>query len=147
MKTLVIAVLTGLLMQSASANCYMVYDREDRLAFRSMSTPVNLSQPLREQVQRQWPGGALIIAADSDACSTVDVRAQAQSLGSAGSLGNRLENMSERSVGESMASWGGSGKTYSGNDVNVRAYTTKDGTQVRAYTRSAPGSGSGGRKR
>ena len=147
MKTPLIALLIVLLMQSASANCYMVYDREDRLAFRSISTPVNLSQPIREQVQRQWPGGALIIAVDSDACSAIDVRAQAQSVGSRFGVRDILENIAERGGAESMSAVGGSRSSYAGKDVNVRAYTRRDGTQVQAYTRAAAGSGGGGRRR
>lgn len=147
MKRPLTTALIALLMQSASANCYMVYDRDDRLAFRSISTPVNLSQPLREQVQRQWPGGALIIAADSDACSAIDVRAQAQTAGSLAGVSAILDNIGERGAGESMSGGVGSGFTYPGKDVVVRAYTRKDGTQVQVYTRSAPGSGGGGRRR
>ena len=147
MKTPLIVVLIALLIQNASANCYIVYDRDDRVVFRSSSTPVNLSQPIREQVQRQWPGGALIIAADSDSCSAIDARAQAQSVGSRFGVLDILENIAERGGAESMSAGGGSGSSYAGKDVNVRAYTRRDGTQVQAYTRAAAGSGGGGQRR
>ena len=147
MKTPLITVLIALLMQSASANCYMVYDREDRLAFRSISTPVNLSQPIREQVQRQWPGGSLIIAGDSDACSSIDVRAQAQSLGSLAGARDVVENIPSSGAGKTMPTGSGSRMSYAGKDLNVRPYTKKDGTQVQTSTRSAPGSNRGGRRR
>ena len=58
-----------------------------------------------------------------------------------------LEKMGERGAGESMSAAGGSGLSSAGKDVNVRAYTKKDGTQVQAYTRAAAGARGGGRGR
>ena len=147
MKTQLTAVLIALMTHSASASCYMVYDRSDRLVFRSFSTPVDLSQPIRNQVQRIWPGGGLIIAPDAAACTEVDARLQIRQGGTSANAQDIAANLSVRGVEANAYATESMSRPEAGEDVNVRSYTKQNGTMAPAYTRPASGSRGGGRSR
>jgi hypothetical protein len=71
-----ILIAAGLLLsQHALATCYAVYSG-DRLVYRSVASPVDLSRPLHETVPARFGRGAtMMFTASSEGCTTVDVSA------------------------------------------------------------------------
>ncbi|WP_416399965.1 hypothetical protein [Alicycliphilus denitrificans] len=62
------ALSAGLLAQSASAACYVVYGADKQLIYRSQTPPVDLSRPLHETVAQIAPGGTLVFSLDNHGC-------------------------------------------------------------------------------
>jgi hypothetical protein len=52
----------------ANANCYSIYDANNRLAFQSTIAPVDLSTRISEGVRARFPGGHLIMVPDDSDC-------------------------------------------------------------------------------
>lgn len=52
----------------ASANCYRVYAPDNSVVFRSLTPPVDLSQPLHMTMPVVAPGGRLVFAPDAYGC-------------------------------------------------------------------------------
>lgn len=52
----------------ANANCYMVYAPDNSVVFRSLTPPVDLSQPLHLTMPVVAPGGRLVFAPDAYGC-------------------------------------------------------------------------------
>ena len=52
----------------ASANCYSVYDGQNRLAFQSTIAPVDLSARISDGVRARFPGGHLVMVPDDSDC-------------------------------------------------------------------------------
>jgi hypothetical protein len=52
----------------ASANCYSIYDAQNRLAFQSTIAPVDLSARISEAMRARFPGGHLIMIPDDSDC-------------------------------------------------------------------------------
>jgi hypothetical protein len=50
----------GLLASNAMAACYTVYDRSNLIAYQGEMPPVDMSQPLRDALQRRFPGGHMV---------------------------------------------------------------------------------------
>lgn len=59
-KPLVLAWL-GLSASLAAAQCYTVYDRDNRVVYQGRESPVDLSRPLSETVPAFHPGGHLVL--------------------------------------------------------------------------------------
>jgi len=57
-----------LLPTVASANCYSIFDANNRLAFQSTIAPVDLSARISEGVRARFPGGHLIMVPDDSDC-------------------------------------------------------------------------------
>jgi hypothetical protein len=77
MKLAIAAIVVGFtaLTQAHAASCYVLYDRNDQVLYRDLSTPIDLSQAIGPQVNAKWPGGALVIVEDVAKCISLDVRA------------------------------------------------------------------------
>ncbi|HEX4234100.1 MAG TPA: hypothetical protein VH041_07315 [Caldimonas sp.] len=51
-----------------AANCYSVYDAQNRLALQSTVSPVDLSTRISDGMRERFPGGFLIIVPDDVDC-------------------------------------------------------------------------------
>jgi len=52
----------------ANANCYSIYDANNRLAFQSTIAPVDLSARISEAMRARFPGGHLVMIPDDSDC-------------------------------------------------------------------------------
>jgi hypothetical protein len=52
----------------ASANCYSIYDAQNRLAFQSRVAPVDLSTRIGQAMRARFPGGHLVMIPDDSDC-------------------------------------------------------------------------------
>lgn len=50
----------GLASLHVAAQCYTVYDSEDRVLYHAAQSPVDMSKPLSETVPGVFPGGRLV---------------------------------------------------------------------------------------
>ena len=74
-KHSILIALGLLLSQQALAACYAVYSG-DRLVYRSVTSPVDLSRPLHETVPARFGHSAtLMFSPSSEGCTSVDVTA------------------------------------------------------------------------
>ena len=75
--------LAGLLPPPALAVCFTVFDG-DRIVYRNLETPVDLSEPISDAMRDKYPRGQLIISPDDENCTlitavtAVDIRAPAE---------------------------------------------------------------------
>jgi hypothetical protein len=60
-----------LLPSLASANCYSVYDKQNRLAFQSTVAPIDLSARISDSMRARFPGGFFIMIPDDSDCREV----------------------------------------------------------------------------
>jgi hypothetical protein len=58
----------ALLPSLASANCYSIYDAQNRLAFQSTVAPIDLSTRISESMRARFPGAFLIMIPDESDC-------------------------------------------------------------------------------
>jgi hypothetical protein len=63
-----LAMLLALPSVANAANCYSVYDAQNRLAFQSTVSPVDLSERISQAMRERFPGGYLIIVPDDADC-------------------------------------------------------------------------------
>ena len=126
---------------SAFANCYTVYDRENQIVLRSVKSPLDLSKPLSVVIAERFPGGSVVISADSTACTEIDLQAS-RSGGKTSNVADLLDAPSAIvTTGFPSVSGVGASNNQAGTDVQVRGYYRKDGSYVPAHTRAAPGRG------
>ena len=52
----------------AEANCYSVYDGQNRLAFQSNVAPIDLSLRIADAMRTRFPGGFLVMIPDESLC-------------------------------------------------------------------------------
>jgi hypothetical protein len=52
----------------ASANCYSVYDGQNRLTFQSSVAPIDLSERISDAMKAHFPGRFLVILPDDSDC-------------------------------------------------------------------------------
>lgn len=52
----------------AEANCYSVYDAQNRLSFQTAVAPIDLSRPISEAMRVRFPGGFLVMIPDDTDC-------------------------------------------------------------------------------
>ena len=75
--------LAGLVPLPALAVCFTVFDG-DRIVYRDLATPVDLSEPISDAMRVKYPSGQLIISTDDDNCTlitavtAVNIRAPAE---------------------------------------------------------------------
>jgi hypothetical protein len=55
----------------ASANCYSVYDGQNRLTFQSTVAPIDLSARISDGMRARFPGGFFIMIPDDSDCREV----------------------------------------------------------------------------
>jgi hypothetical protein len=66
--------LCGLLLAGANAMaCYTVYDANNRVVYRGLETPVDMSLPLREALSGRFPAGSSMVFDQSATCSPVGI--------------------------------------------------------------------------
>lgn len=53
---------------ASAANCYSVYDAQNRLVFQSTVTPIDLSGRISETMRQRFPGTFLIMLPDDADC-------------------------------------------------------------------------------
>jgi hypothetical protein len=63
-----LAALLALPSVAGAANCYSIYDAQNRLAFQSTVAPVDLSTRISQSMREAYPGGFLIIVPDDADC-------------------------------------------------------------------------------
>jgi hypothetical protein len=62
------AVVAGLFSQGALAACYVVYNADKEMVYRSPEPPVDLSRPLHQTLPEVAPGGSLVFSLDNFGC-------------------------------------------------------------------------------
>jgi len=55
----------------AMAQCYTVYDRDERVVYQGRESPVDMSRPLHETVPGLFPGGHLVLDNFTQDCGAV----------------------------------------------------------------------------
>lgn len=63
-----ILLLACLAAGQAAAQCYTVYDRNNRVLYHAAESPVDMSRPLHETVEAAFPGGHMVFD-NFSACS------------------------------------------------------------------------------
>ena len=61
LKPLVVFACCGLSAGWAAAQCYTLYDRDNRVVYQGRESPVDMSRPLHETVPALQPGGHLVL--------------------------------------------------------------------------------------
>lgn len=67
----ILFVALSLASAQAMAQCYTVYDREDRVVYQGPESPVDMSRPLHETVPGLFPGGHLVFDNITQDCAAV----------------------------------------------------------------------------
>lgn len=66
--------LCGLLLTGANAMaCYTVYDASNRVIYRGLDAPVDMSLPLREAVAERFPAGSSLVFDQQATCAPVSI--------------------------------------------------------------------------
>jgi hypothetical protein len=117
--------LAALLLPLAGhATCYTVYDRDGRIAVRSIRPPVDLSKTLSETVPRLVAYGHMVMVPDETGCSEVEYRA---------TVAPSSMRIEQRGGSQALSS-----NLTGAGEVKVGDYYRDDGTRVQTYTRPAP---------
>ena len=93
---LVAGLLGALAASSAQAACYELYSSKNELVYRSMRSPVDLSQPLHQTVPKFAPGAKLIFTPSSQGCEIELNKLQPQSQAIVEIEGDGFRTMSPR---------------------------------------------------
>ena len=68
-----LALLCGLALAGANASaCYTIYDANDRVVYRGVEAPVDMSLPVHQTVGRRFPGAHMVFDV-SNACDSVAI--------------------------------------------------------------------------
>jgi hypothetical protein len=70
-----LVLMIGVLPPHASASCFTVYDRANRIVYRDVLTPIDLSGPITEAMRAWFPGGHLVISGEARGCTPIDPQA------------------------------------------------------------------------
>jgi hypothetical protein len=62
--------LAGWLPLHAAAVCFTVFEG-DRIVYRDLATPIDLSGPISDAMRDKYPGGQLIINTENEHCTTI----------------------------------------------------------------------------
>ncbi|HYE41344.1 MAG TPA: hypothetical protein VEB23_15510 [Ramlibacter sp.] len=74
--------LCGLLLTGANAMaCFTVYDASNRVIYRGVDAPVDMSLPLREAVAQRFPAGSSLVFNQAAACTPVRIAEVARPTG------------------------------------------------------------------
>lgn len=77
-----LVVLCGLMLAGANAMaCYTVYDGNNRVVYRGLDAPVDMSLPLHEALAGRFPPGASLVFDQSPTCSPVSIAQVARPTG------------------------------------------------------------------
>lgn len=77
-----LGVLFGLLLVGANAMaCYTVYDGNNRVVYRGLQAPVDMSLPLHQALEGRFPPGASLVFDQSAVCSPVGIAQVARPTG------------------------------------------------------------------
>jgi hypothetical protein len=77
-----LGVLAGLLLAGANAMaCYTVYDANNRVIYRGVDAPVDMSLPLHEAMAGRFPGGSSMVFDQTNSCSPVNLAQVARPAG------------------------------------------------------------------
>lgn len=69
-----IGLLLGLLLSGANAMaCYTVYDANNRVVYRGVDAPVDMSLPLHQALGQRFPAGASLVFDQGAACTPVSI--------------------------------------------------------------------------
>ena len=55
----------------AEANCYSVYDAQNRLSFQTAVAPIDLSRQISDAMRVRFPGGFLVMVPDDSDCREI----------------------------------------------------------------------------
>jgi hypothetical protein len=55
-------------LPALAANCYSIYDGQNRLVFQSTAAPVDLSMHIADAMRERFPGNFLVILPDDSDC-------------------------------------------------------------------------------
>lgn len=80
MKLKSLALAVAALLAGPALACYTVYDPSDRVAYQGDAPPVDMSQPLREALQRRFPGGHMVFEQTND-CPSIGIAQMARPAG------------------------------------------------------------------
>ena len=139
-STMLFCLAASSLPISGHASCYTVYDRDSRIALRSVRPPVDLSKTLSETVPKLVANGHMVMVPDETGCSEVEYRATVDSSSirieqSGGNQAPPQNAITARVLNPNPADLIGA------NKVQVSDYYREDGTRVQTYTRPAPSRG------
>ncbi|MBC5784942.1 hypothetical protein H8N03_18490 [Ramlibacter sp. USB13] len=77
-----LGVLCGLLLAGANAMaCYTVYDGNNRVVYRGVDAPVDMSLPLHQAVAERFPAGHSLVFDQGASCSPVNIAQVARPTG------------------------------------------------------------------
>src|SRR4051812_36821328 len=62
--TLLLAMMPAIV----SASCYSIYDTTDAVVYRSSLTPIDLSQPISQEMARRFPAGHRLLITEDMPC-------------------------------------------------------------------------------
>ena len=65
-----LALAAAALATPAWADCYTVFQR-NLIVYRAEVTPIDLAPPIHAQLQKQFPGGQLVISSDVKTCTYI----------------------------------------------------------------------------
>jgi hypothetical protein len=63
-----IALSLPLLTSNATATCYSIYDASDSVIYQSSMTPIDLSQPIAQEMARRFPIGHRLLITETSLC-------------------------------------------------------------------------------
>ncbi|MEO6364258.1 MAG: hypothetical protein ABIO71_13590 [Caldimonas sp.] len=119
----------------AHANCYSVYDAQNRLAFQSNEAPIDLSRRISDAMASRFPGSYLVMIPDESACRevrsgpVVRPRFDALGLGASPNIGERALQTSPLLRGTRVTGEGGGPQpsdvasreaVRNGNSLNIK---------------------------
>lgn len=77
-----IGLFCGLLLAGANAMaCYTVYDGNNRVVYRGVDAPVDMSMPLKEALATRFPAGASMVFNQGASCTPVSIAQVARPTG------------------------------------------------------------------
>jgi hypothetical protein len=77
-----LGVLAGLLLAGANAMaCYTVYDANNRVIYRGVDAPVDMSLPLHVAMGSRFPGGSSMVFDQTNSCAPVNLAQVARPVG------------------------------------------------------------------
>jgi len=65
-----LALLAGWLPLHAAAVCFTVFEG-DKIVYRDLATPVDLSMPISDTLPQRFPRGQLVIATEDQMCTVI----------------------------------------------------------------------------
>jgi hypothetical protein len=124
LSTLAPLIAFAALPTASAANCYSVYDAQNRLVFQSTVTPIDLSGRISETMRQRFPGTYLIMLPDDADCR--EMRAGAvvtrftPSVPAAARPANEILTASPLVGGKGTGDDGSREAARSGNNLNVK---------------------------